>query len=87
MTFGEMSDYIGHISDGELVALCNDIHEWRYESGELPEKTKLRALSKKLNFTDIRAIEYAIVEEAHRRYETLVLLLMKDAPAHYLKLR
>lgn len=30
-------------------------------------------------------LEYAITEEAHKRYEQIVLLLMKDAPAHYLK--
>ena len=64
MTYGEMNNYITHVSDSDLVALCKSVYEFKNGNGVL---------------------EYAITEEAHKRYEQIVSLLMKDAPAHYLK--
>lgn len=64
MTYGEMNNYITHVSDNDLVALCKSVYKFKNGNG---------------------ALEYAITEEAHKRYKQIVLLLMKDAPSHYLK--
>lgn len=85
MTYGEMNNYITHISDNDLVALCKSVYEFKNGNGVLEPTSTLKILSENLQFPDVRALEYAITEEAHKRYEQIVLLLMKDAPAHYLK--
>ena len=85
MTYEEASNYIVHVSDNDLVALCKSVYEFKNGNGVLEPTSMLKILSENLQFTDVRALEYAITEEAHKRYEQIVLLLMKDAPSHYLK--
>lgn len=85
MTYGEMSNYITHISDNDLVALCKSVYEFKNGNGVLEPTSTLKILAENLQFSDVRALEYIIIEEAHKRYEQIVSLLMKDAPSHYLK--
>ena len=85
MTYGEMNNYISYVSDNDLVALCKSVYEWKSFDGMLEPDSTLKALEENLQFHDMRVLAYAITEEAHKRYEEIVLLLMKDAPAHYLK--
>ena len=85
MTKGEMNNYITHISDNDLVALCKSVYEFKNGNGVLEPTSTLKILAENLQFSDVRALEYIIIEEAHKRYEQIVLLLMKDAPSHYLK--
>ncbi len=85
MTYGEMNNYITHVSDDDLVALCKSVYEFKNGNGILEPTSTLKILAENLQFSDVRVLEYAIIEEAHKRYEQIVLLLMKDAPAHYLK--
>lgn len=85
MTYGEMNNYITHISGNDLVALCKSVYEFKNGNGVLEPTSTLKILSENLQLPDVRALEYAITEEAHKRYKPIVLLLMKDAPAHYLK--
>ena len=85
MTYGEMNDYITHVSDNDLVALSKSVYEFKSGSGVLEPTSTLKILSENLQFSDVRALEYVITEEAHKRYEQIVLLLTKDAPTHYLK--
>lgn len=85
MTYGEMNNYIVHVSDNDLVALCKSVYEFKNGNGVLEPTSTLKILAENLQFSDVRVLEYAIIEEAHKRYEQIVLLLMKDAPAHYLK--
>lgn len=85
MTYGEMNNYIAHVSDNDLVALCKSVYEFENGNGVLEPTSTLKILAENLQFSDVRALEYTITEEAHKRYEQIVLLLMKDAPAHYLK--
>lgn len=85
MTYGEMNNYIPHVSDDDLVALCKSVYEFKNGNGILEPTSTLKILAENLQFSDVRVLEYAIIEEAHKRYEQIVLLLMKDAPAHYLK--
>lgn len=85
MTYGEMNNYIVHVSDNDLVALCKSVYEFKNGNGVLEPNSTLKILAENLQFSDVRVLEYAIIEEAHKRYEQIVLLLMKDAPAHYLK--
>lgn len=85
MTYGEMNNYIVHVSDNDLVALCKSVYEFKNGNGVLEPNSTLKILAENLQFSDVRVLEYTIIEEAHKRYEQIVLLLMKDAPAHYLK--
>lgn len=85
MTYREMNNYITHVSDDDLVALCKSVYEFKNGNGILEPTSTLKILAENLQFSDVRVLEYAIIEEAHKRYEQIVLLLMKDAPAHYLK--
>ena len=85
MTYGEINNYITHISDNDLVALCKSVYEFKNGNGVLEPTSTLKILAENLQFSDVRALEYIIIEEAHKRYEQIVLLLMKDAPSHYLK--
>lgn len=85
MTYGEMNNYIVHISDNDLVALYKSVYEFKNGDGALKFAPTLKILTENLQFSDVRALEYAITEEAHKRYGQIVLLLMKDASSHYLK--
>lgn len=85
MTYGEMKNYIAHVSDNDLVALCKSVYKLKNKEGVLEPTYTLKILSENLQFSDVRELEYAITEEAHKRYKQIVLLLMKDAPSHYLK--
>lgn len=85
MTYGEMNNYISHVSDNDLVALCKSIYKFKNGNGVVEPNSTFKILAENLQFRDLNILEYAITEEAHRRYEQIVLLLMKDAPSHYLK--
>lgn len=85
MTYGEMENYIAHVGDNDLIALCKSVYKFKNGNGVLEQTSTLKILSENLQFPDVRALECAITEEAHKRYEQIVLLLMKDAPTHYLK--
>ena len=81
MTYGEMNNYITHVSDNDLVALCKSVYEFKNGNGALEPTSTLKILAENLQFSDIEALSDTVTEEAHKRYEQIVLLLMKNAPA------
>ena len=85
MTYGEMNNYITHVSDNDLIALCKSIYEFKSGNGVLESTSALKILAENLQFSNVRMLECVVTEEAHKRYGHIVLLLMKDAPAQYLK--
>lgn len=85
MTYEEMNNYIAHVSDNDLVAMCKSVYKFKNGDGVLDPNSTLKILAENLQLRNVYDLEYAITEEAHRRYEQIVLLLMKDAPSHYLK--
>lgn len=85
MTYEEMNNYIAHVSDNDLVALCKSIYEFKNGNGVLEPTSTLKILSENLQFSNVRMLECVITEEAHKRYKQIVLLLIKDSPSHYLK--
>ena len=85
MTYEEMNNYIAHVSDNDLIAMCKIVYELKNGNGVLEPNSTLKILAENLQFRNVYNLEYAITKEAHRRYEQIVLLLMKDAPSHYLK--
>ena len=85
MTYEEMNNYIAHVSDNDLIALCKSVYEFKNGNGVLEPNSTLKILSENLQFRNVYDLEHAITEEAHRRYEQIVLFLIKDAPSHYLK--
>lgn len=85
MTYGEMNNYITHVSDNDLIALCKSIYEFKSGNGVLESTSALKILAENLQFSNVRMLECVVTEEAHKQYGQIVLLLMKDAPAQYLK--
>lgn len=70
MTYGEMNNYITHVSDNDLVALCKSVYEFKNGNGVLEPTSTLKILAENLQFPDVRALEYAITEEAHLPYRS-----------------
>lgn len=62
-----------------------EVYEFKNGNGVLEPTSTLKILAENLQFSNVRMLECVITEEAHKRYEQIVLLLMKDDPAHYLK--
>lgn len=85
MTIGAVETYIKQQDSDKIISLCNEIYEWREKEGRLPIKSILYEFSVESGCQNIRVLEDKILEEAHRRWGNIVLLLMKDAPKYYLK--
>lgn len=81
MTYGEVNNYIAHVSDNDLVALCKSVYEFKNGNGVLEPTSTLKILAENLQFSDIEALSDTVTEEAHKRYKQIVLLLMKNTPA------
>lgn len=85
MTIGAVEAYIKQQDSDKIISLCNEIYEWREKEGRLPIKSILYEFSVESGCQNIRVLEDKILEEAHKRFGNIVLLLMKDAPKYYLK--
>ena len=84
MTLAEIKNYIEHLDIDELIDLCNDISEWRYDTGELKTDCSLSQLSKDLQESP-RRLEACILYESHERLGSIVKLLLKDEPWRYIR--
>ena len=71
------------ISDADLTKMCREILE-QYKTGKLPEKSILRKLANESHVEIEEAVE-EIIDEAHTRYEDVVILLMLKKPYRYLR--
>lgn len=85
MTLGAVKTYIEQQDSDKIISLCEEIYEWREKEGKLPLKSILYEFSRESDCQDIRFLETEIVEEAHKRFGNVVLLLMKDNPKRYLR--
>lgn len=85
MTIGAVETYIKQQDSDKIISLCNEIYEWREKEGRLPIKSILYEFSVESGCQNIRVLEDKILEEAHKRFGNIVLLLMKDAQKYYLK--
>lgn len=85
MTIGTVETYIKQQDSDKIISLCNEIYEWREKEGRLPIKSILYEFSVESGCQNIRVLEDKVLEEAHKRFGNIVLLLMKDAPKYYLK--
>ena len=85
MTREEVKNYIEHMDKNELVKLCEDIYQWRYETGKLKPDCALNKLAECLQYWEIKDIEEIVIEVATKRFNEVVLLLFKSNPNNYLK--
>ena len=60
MTYGEMNNYITHVNDNDLVALCKSVYKFKNGDGVLEPTSTLKILAENLQFPDVRALEYAL---------------------------
>lgn len=84
MTLGEIKNYVEHLNTDELIDLCNDINEWRYDTDGLRTDCSLSQLSKNLQKSP-RYLEPCILYEAHKRFGSIVKMLLKDEPCRYIR--
>lgn len=47
MTYGEMNNYITHVSDNDLAALCKSVYEFKNGNGVLEPTSTLKILGRK----------------------------------------
>ena len=85
MDRNEVIDYIGRMDANSLLNLCDNINEFRYQSGLLRPHCALKCFASDLQYYDIRDLEDVIVNAAHEKFYDLVGLLVKDAPNKYMK--
>lgn len=85
MNFIEMNEYVSKLPSETLLTMCEEIYNWRYVKFELPLDSALCRFSRKVEYPYIGEIEKAVVDEAHRRFKNITLLLVKDKPTYYLK--
>lgn len=85
MDRNEVEDYVNHMDANNLLSLCNDINEFRYQTGLLKPDCTLNCLANDLYYFDTRDLEQIIINAAHEKFHDLVGLLVKDAPNKYIK--
>lgn len=71
------------ISDAELTRMCREIIK-QYKTGKFPENSHLSKLANESHIEIEEAAE-EIIDEAHLRYEDVVILLMLKKPYRYLR--
>lgn len=71
------------LSDDKLIEMCDEIFEWKYNLGILPDESPLRQLADETNMS-VRGLEENILNEASHRFKKLILLLMLDRPYNFL---
>lgn len=85
MDRNEVEDYVNHMDANNLLSLCNNINEFRYQTGLLKPDCALNCLENDLHYFDTRDLEQIIINAAHEKFHDLVGLLVKDAPNKYIK--
>ena len=71
------------ISDADLTKMCREILE-HYKTGKHSESSILRKLANESHIEIEEAVE-EIIDEAHTRYEDVVILLMLKKPYRYIR--
>ena len=77
--------YVEKMSDQEIVTMCNEIYNWKYVTGCLDENSMLRNKSKNLEHTSAYMLSQDIIDEAAKRFGTIVLLLISDRGYKFLR--
>ena len=85
MSKKEIKQYIDTLDAKNLVALCDDINVYRYQTGSLEPDCDLNRLAEKLQYWEIKDLEEMILEIAHEKFHNIVSLLLKDNPVSYIK--
>lgn len=79
---------IENLTDSELVIMCNEIFEYQNGNGDLNKKTSFYKMFKdnQQKYTwDIRFFERLVVDEANKRFDKVVKLLMVNRPYFFIK--
>lgn len=84
-TFDEVDAYLAELSDEELIRLCTEIYDWKYNTGVLEPDSLLRSLRDKTGVVDEAYIADTVTEIATDRFRKLATLLFKENPGEFLK--
>lgn len=85
MTRTEMENYIEHMEEDGLVALCNDIYNWKYINGTLEKGCTLMNLSENIQYENVGDIEETVIRVSAKKLNKTVLLLLQTVPYMFLK--
>lgn len=72
-------------TNDDLIKACSEVLQWKHSTGCLPEGSILKKLANESHM-EIRDAEEEIINEAHKRFKDVVLLLMSEDPYKYLKI-
>ena len=85
MSRKEVRNYINCMNANDLLNLCNDINEWRYETGKLRPDCELNRLAEHFQYWELDELAEFILSSAYKKFDNLVRLLIKSAPIRYIK--
>lgn len=84
MNINEVYKHISELPNDDILLMCKEIYNRRYVDGKLPYSSIINAISVELDYPYLTEIEDAVVNEAHKRFGNVVLLLTKDEPNYYI---
>lgn len=85
MDYKKVKEEVSKLSGDELITMCNEIYEWKYNTGELNKDATLREFAKRINCNNIRDIEEEIIGFCSHKLQKTVLLLFESQPYDFLK--
>lgn len=73
----EIKERISQMSSDRLLAICNDIYSYKYQTGELAKDCEFRNFAKEIGYENYRILEEVyIMPEAFIRFKRIIPFLM-----------
>lgn len=72
------------ISTDGLISMCNDLYEWRYISGKLPENGLFQKFAEHYGVSPYN-MEEALLSEALKRFGRVASVLIQERPDAFFK--
>lgn len=80
-----LKTFIHETDDTVLIKLCNELYNYKYVSGKLPTNGVINTIANGFEEWNLDTLEKTITNEATKRYENIVLLLIKNNPTNFFK--
>lgn len=77
--------FIHETDDTVLIKLCNELYDYKYVSGKLPQDGVVNTIANGFEEWNLDKLEKIITDEATSRYENIALLLIKNNPTNFFK--
>lgn len=81
----KIAEEVKKLSGDELITICNEIYECKYNTGEIAKDATLRIFAKRIECENLRAIEEEIIGLCCNKLQKTVLLLFESQSYDFLK--